>query len=398
MRDYPATVRRRPASGIRETLADYGRELDEAARAGKAETPEQVSNLLIPLIGILATAAAEELPELPAEETSGNLPRSPSVSSSSDVVSTSREGVEPLPAPADDTGATAVRGPVATHGESEIGPWLNEDGMWVRYEPVGRPLLRAVAAWAWHDTTGYRWTTADACGRGLASFGAAKAAADRHLGLVSADAVCPACPDGVIDDPSTEWMCRACQLSVAPHRTLPSTPELDAVSVPTSSLPAFVAPPVEPLPWEARPPLVGAGDPLADDPNAWHRALLALPPPGVLVASLPSVPAPAPRTPTPSRGVASDQPLWQRHGLGHPAQDHRGKGPCPLCRDEDAEDPTEEQEAQVPREPSPSPQNGALAGFRAAVLAVSEALDAIRARLDRLETAQAEREAQREEA
>jgi hypothetical protein len=46
---------------------------------------------------------------------------------------------------------------------------------------------------------------------------------------------CPACAGGVIDDPSTEWMCRACQLSPPPHG---STPVLDAASVPTDSRPS----------------------------------------------------------------------------------------------------------------------------------------------------------------
>ena len=46
---------------------------------------------------------------------------------------------------------------------------------------------------------------------------------------------CPACGGGVIDDPSTEWMCRACQLSTPPHG---STPVLDAASVPTDSRPS----------------------------------------------------------------------------------------------------------------------------------------------------------------
>lgn len=267
------------------------------------------------------------------------------------------------------------------------------------------------------------------------------------------------------------------ELDHAEPEALPSTPALDAVSVPTSSLPDFVAPPVEPLPSEAcshppgmryRPPYgprlkcgcgevqmedgtwstattpplpagLAPGDPLADDPDAWLASLALLPDaaarPLALPASLPSVPAPVPRTPTPSRGIAADQSLWQRHtGLWHAPQDHRGKGRCPLCRDSEEEDETEEQEAQEGRDlreaggdlqaggpaltvtqaralltpdqlvvldaaianapVSPSPRNGGLAGaeerFRLAVLAVSEALDAIRARLDRVEREAAE--------
>jgi len=88
MREYPVTVRRKPPSAIRQAMAELHQQNSQG------------------------------------EETPG----SPSVSSSSDVVSTSREGGETLSDPADDTGATAVRGLVATPEAAAIGPWLNEDG------------------------------------------------------------------------------------------------------------------------------------------------------------------------------------------------------------------------------------------------------------------------------
>jgi hypothetical protein len=72
-----------------------------------------------------------------------------------------------------------------------VGPWLEQADRWTRFSvPLSATAWPHVAAWAWEDSTGFRWTTQTECGTGLSSIEEAKAAADIALGLAPEPPTC----------------------------------------------------------------------------------------------------------------------------------------------------------------------------------------------------------------